>query len=404
MSHSPTQTPRQYAPLYFLASVGSGGLVVTFFMYLMFWVKHPAQPVPVFEDIMRALNGGSPWQTAAIVAAYAGIAFFGFLNLKSLFWNIGQYRAFRQTAAYDQLRQTNAETQLLAMPLALAMGINVAFIIGLVFVPQLWLIVEYMFPVAMIAFLIVGAMAFRLIGDFLGRVLTKGGVFDMTAHNSFAQLLPAFALSMVAVGLAAPAAMSTTPQIVALSILLSTFFGIAALVYAVVAAITGFASMLQHGTAQESGPTLMIVIPILTVLAIMVLRQDHGMHTTFDGHSTAIDTLMFLTKVLSIQLVFLGLGLLVLGRQGYGAQYINGPDKSAGSYALICPGVALSVLLHFWINKGLVATGTIAKFGVPYWGLTAIALMAQVAMIVLLLRLNRKHFGSTPAPHSVPAE
>ncbi|MEE3318029.1 MAG: hypothetical protein VX202_09690, partial [Pseudomonadota bacterium] len=146
MSHSPAQTPRQYAPLYFLASVGSGGLVVTFFMYLMFWVKHPGQPVPVFEDILRALNGGSPWQTAAIIAAYAGIAFFGFLNLKSLFWNIAQYRVFRQTDAYEQLRQTNAETQLLAMPLALAMGINVAFIIGLVFVPQLWLIVEYMFP------------------------------------------------------------------------------------------------------------------------------------------------------------------------------------------------------------------------------------------------------------------
>ena len=69
MSHSPAQTPRQYAPLYFLASVGSGGLVVTFFMYLMFWVKHPGQPVPVFEDILRALNGGSPWQTAAIIAA-----------------------------------------------------------------------------------------------------------------------------------------------------------------------------------------------------------------------------------------------------------------------------------------------------------------------------------------------
>jgi hypothetical protein len=136
----------------------------------------------------------------------------------------------------------------------------------------------------------------------------------------------------------------------------------------------------------------------------MVLRQDHGMHTTFDGHTQAIDTLMFLTKVLSIQLVFLGLGLLVLGRQGYSAQYISGPDKSAGSYALICPGVALSVLLHFWINKGLVATGTITKFGVAYWGLTGIALIAQFAMIALVLRLNRKHFGSTPAPHSVPAE
>lgn len=45
-------------------------------------------------------------------------------------------------------------------------------------------------------------------------MLTKGDVFDVTAHNSFAQLLPAFALSMVAVGLSAPAAMSANQFVV----------------------------------------------------------------------------------------------------------------------------------------------------------------------------------------------
>ena len=43
-----------YSPLYFLASVGAGGLTVTFFMYLMFWVPHPGRPVPIFDDIAAA--------------------------------------------------------------------------------------------------------------------------------------------------------------------------------------------------------------------------------------------------------------------------------------------------------------------------------------------------------------
>ena len=43
---------QNYSPLYFLASLGAGGLTVTFFMYLMFWVPHPGRPVPVFEDLM----------------------------------------------------------------------------------------------------------------------------------------------------------------------------------------------------------------------------------------------------------------------------------------------------------------------------------------------------------------
>ena len=42
------------------------------------------------------------------------------------------------------------------MPLALAMSVNVGFIIGLTFVPGLWSIVEYMFPAAILAFLAIG--------------------------------------------------------------------------------------------------------------------------------------------------------------------------------------------------------------------------------------------------------
>lgn len=403
MSQTTSVAERSYSPLYFLASLGAGGLTVTFFMYLMFWVPHPGQPVPVFEDIAAAFaTGGTPLRVA-IGLAMAGIAIFGFLNIKALVWNLIHFRAFRATDAYARLRQSNGETALLAMPLALAMSVNVGFIIGLVFVPGLWSVVEYLFPLAMVAFGLIGWLAFAQIADFLGRVLSNGGLFDVTAHNSFAQLLPAFALSMVAVGFAAPAAMSTTPLTVGASLIVSTFFGTAAAVYTIVAAITAFSSMLQHGTAKEAAPTLMVVVPIMTVLGIMALRQFHGLHTTFESHMTAGETLMFLSRLMTVQLLFAGLGLLVLRRQGYFADFVFGNGTSAGSYALVCPGVALNVMLHFWINKGLVATGLIAKFGVAFWGLTAVALVLQVAMIVLIFRLNRQHFGHG-APAAVPAE
>ena len=400
-------TPRPadtYSPLYFLASLGSGGLAVTFFMYLLFWVPHPGRPVPVFEDIAGAFaTGGLPLR-AAIVTAALGIAVFAVLNIRSLIWNLGQVRRLRGTEAWTRLTTTNAETQLLALPLALAMSVNVGFILGLVFVPGLWSVVEYLFPLAMIAFAAIGYLAFRLIADFLGRVLTKGGVFDVTAHNSFAQLLPAFALSMVAVGFAAPAAMSTIPLTQGISLIGSTFLGVAAMIYAALAATTAFSSMLHYGTAREAGPTLMIVVPILTVLGIMAMRQDHGLHVSFDAHVAAADTLMFLTKILAAQVVFLLLGLLVLRRQGYLASFVWGAETSPGSYALVCPGVALSVMLHFWINKGLVANALVDKFSAPYWALTAVALAFQIAMIWLVLTLNRRHFGKPSHGAAVPAE
>ena len=245
-----TRPADTYSPLYFLASVGAGGLAVTFFMYLMFWVPHPNAPVPVFEDIMAAWATGALPKQIAIVIAMAGIAVFAFLNIKALIWNLSAFAKFSKTDGYTKMRQSNAEATLLARPLALAMSVNAMFIVGLVFVPQLWSIVEYLFPAAMVAFVLIAVLALREIGTYLGRILSAGGAFDMTQHNSFGQLLPAFALAMAGVGLAAPAAMSTNPTTVGVSLILSTFMATAAVIYAVIALITAMSSMLHHGTAR----------------------------------------------------------------------------------------------------------------------------------------------------------
>ena len=394
----------RYSPLYFLAALGAGGLAVSFFMYLMFWVPHPGRPVPVFEDLMTVFAAGSTPLKFAVAVAMAGIAGFVFLNLRYLIWNFQALAAFRKTPDYAELRASNGETTLLAAPLAAAMTVNALFVVGMVFVPGLWSIVEYMFPMALVAFVAIGVWALSTIGDFLGRVLTRGGVFDMTAHNSFAQLLPAFAIAMVGVGAAAPAAMSTNTITVGVALVISTFFGFAAILYTVFAAITAFNSMLHHGTAKEAGPTLLVIVPIVTVLGILFLRQEHGLHVGFEVHSTAGETLVFLARLLTVQVVFLLLGMLVLRRQGYFDDFVIGSKTSPGSYALVCPGVALSVMLHFFINRGLVGAGIVDKFGLAYWLLTAIALASQGLMIALVLRLNRQHFGKSPEAALVPGE
>ena len=103
---------------------------------------------------------------------------------------------------------------------------------------------------------------------------------------------------------------------------------------------------------------------------------------------------------LFVSSAFLALGAVVLRRQGYFRDFVFGRATSPGSYALVCPGVALNVMLHFWINKGLVASGLLVKFSPAYWSLTALAIAAQVAMIALVWRLTRQHFS---APAGLPA-
>lgn len=403
MSHTPARPADTYSPLYFLASLGAGGLAVTFFMWLMHWLPHPGKTVPVFEDISAAFTTGGAVTQGMIVLAMAGIAIFAFLNLKLLVWNLRSFRGWTKTEAYTKFAKTNAQSQVLALPLALAMSINVMFILGMVFVPGLWSVVEYLFPLALIAFVAIGAYAFKLYGGFLGRVLTEGG-FNCAANNNFGQILPAFAFAMVGVGLAAPAAMSTLPAVAGLGLVLSTFFLMTAGIIAVVAMVLGLRSMMEHGANPETAPTLSIIVPLLAVLGILGLRQSHGLSAHFGSPEMAGETLAMLTKFLSVQILFLLFAGLVLIRQGYAQRFIFGAENSPGSYALVCPGVGFAVLTHFWLNKGLVDAGLVVKFGAGYWAITAVALVSQFAMIWLVWQLNRRHFGTPKNATAVPAE
>lgn len=94
----------------------------------------------------------------------------------------------------------------------------------------------------------------------------------------------------------------------------------------------------------------------------------------------------------------------MLKRHRYADAYLRGDGNSAGAYALVCSGVALSVMLQFWINKGLVAAGLIAKFGIAYWTLTALAIAAQITMIALVFYLNHWHFSVRASGNPILAE
>lgn len=395
MSNIHKRPADQWSPLYFLASVGAGGLSVTFYMYLMHWVPHPGRTVAVFEDIAAALAAGNPALTFAIVVALAGIAVFGALNLSLLIWNLRKMRGFWASEKGQALASSNAQTQMMALPLALAMSINGGFILGLVFVPGLWSVVEYLFPLAMVAFLAVGWLAFTQLGRFIARVTASGG-FDCAKNNSFAQMLPAFALAMTGVGLSAPAAMSGNATVAGIALILSSFFLVAAVLIAGLGLILGLRSILENGVAAEQAPTLMMVVPITTILGILMLRQAHGLGTSFGAHMEAADRMMLLTRLLSVEVLFALFGLTVLAATGYARRFLAGDTVSPGNYALVCPPVALSVLSQFWINNGLVAAGLIEKFGTAYWALTAVALAFQAVAVGLVVYLHRRHFRAAP--------
>lgn len=236
----------QYHPLYFLASLGSGGLAVSFFMYLMFMVKHPKTPMPTFEHIFPALMEGNIATSILVGLALVGIIYFGYKHYRFLVWNISEYKQFKATEAFQKLKNSNAEVSLMAIPLTLAMSVNVLFVIGAAFIPGLWNYIDMMLPLALVAFLAIGVYAMKIFKDYFTRFIVKGDL-DFVNNNNLSHMLTIFAFSMIAVGLAAPAAMSHVLAVSVLGIVTSIFFTSLALILTFIKMVLGFKIYFQNG-------------------------------------------------------------------------------------------------------------------------------------------------------------
>lgn len=393
----------EWSPLYFLAALGAGGMAVTFFMYLLFWVPHPAQAIPVYQDWMMAFVQGDDLTRIMLVIALTGIGLFTLMHLALLVWNLLQYRSWKARGEQDRLQGKNAQTQMLAIPLTLAMTINAGFINGALFVPNLWTHVETLFPLAISGFVMLGIWAMRLYLSFFSHTLSDNG-FNASANNSLAQLMPGFAFAMISVGLAAPAAMSHDKVTVAVSIFLSGLFLVPALFVTLIKLVIGITHMLEHGAKKSTLPTLWVGVPILTTVSIALMRIDHGLVHTLHLSEGNGSSFLFLSLVLVTQVFLILLGGAVMEKMHYFRALWKGEEKSPVVFALICPGVAFSVSQFFFINKGLVASGLIEKFGLAYWTFSGFALTVQLITALALIGLVKQQlFVKKPEPELLTA-
>ncbi len=378
----------KYSPMYFLAALGSGGLSVSFFMYLMFLVPHPDTPMATYNDVMPALLNGD-WLSFVVAFSLVFIIAFAYFHFKLLFWNIKQYQAFKKTDAYTALMNSNAEVTLMAMPLTFAMTINVCFVLGAVFVPGLWSIVEFLFPGALIGFAVAGYYAIKIFMDYFSRLIMTGD-FDFTKNNNLSQMVSIFAFSMIAVGFAAPGAMSSNIAINALGLFAAIFFAAISLMLVAIKLILGFKNMFEHGIASEASPSLWIMIPILTLLGITFVRISFGLDHHFEAPLSKASLFTITSLVLALQLIFGMLGYFVMKKIGYFDEFIHGEKKSPVSFALICPGVAFMVFGFFFVNMGLTLNNVIDKYSLIYFILLLPFIFVQYKTIVYFFKLKNK--------------
>ena len=378
----------KFSPMCFLASLGAGGLSVSFFMYLMFLVPHPNTPMATYDFIMPALIKGD-WLSFVVAFSLVFIIAFAFLHFKLLIWNTKQYNLYKKTASYQELINSNSQITLMTIPLTFAMTINVCFVLGAVFVPGLWGIVEFLFPFALLGFIVVGYFALKIFFEYFSRLLIKGD-FDFSKNNNLSQMISIFALSMIAVGFAAPGAMSHNLVINSIGIFGALFFASLAMLLMLIKLTMGFKNMFEKGLGLEAAPSIWILIPILTLLGITFIRVSFGLEHNYATPLAKSSLFVFTSTILSLQIIFGILGYMVMKKMGYFEKYIHSNDKSSVSFALICPGVAFFVFGMFFINFGLAYNGIVAKYSIAYFIIMLPFIYVQIKTIIYFFKLYKK--------------
>lgn len=378
----------KFSPMCFLLALGAGGLSVSFFMYLMFLVPHQGSPMATFDFIYPQLLKGN-WLSLVSSFSLVMIIAFAFLHFKLLFWNTKQFNLYKKTKNYEKLVNSNGEISLMTIPLTYTMSINVCFVLGAVFVPGLWDIVEYLFPFALLGFLITGFYALKIFFNYFARLLVTGD-FDFTSNNNLSQMISIFAFAMIAVGFAAPGAMSHTIEVNAIGIFGALFFASLSLLLLVIKLTLGFKNMFEHGISIESSPSLWIIIPILTLLGITFVRISFGLDHNFNASINKSSLFTLTSVILSLQIIFGLLGYKVMKQIGYFEKYIDSEDRSAVSFALICPGVAFMVFGMFFINFGLTYNEVIAKYSAIYFILMLPFIFIQYKTVIYFFKLKKK--------------
>ncbi|MEJ2611522.1 MAG: hypothetical protein P8179_15920 [Candidatus Thiodiazotropha sp.] len=381
-----------FNPHYFLSSLGAGGLAISFFLYPMFMIPHPQTPMVAFESLLVILQGENSLLSTLLALDLLVVLIFAFLHFHLLAKSLIAFQRFRHTPAYTALRKGNREVSLMAIPLTLSMSMNVLFVLGSLFVSGLWNVVEWIFPCLLAAYLAIGIYALRIYGSYFVRLLSKGG-FDFAANNDLSQLMAIFAFAMIATGLAAPGAMSHTQAVNAIGIFGSLFFLSLSALLVVVKLVLGINSMLRHGIDKDASYTLWILLPILTLFGISGIRIIMGLHHGFEAPLSRPGLFVYTSIILSLEILVGVLGYLVMKKLEYFEDYLRDDKRDAGSFALVCPGVAMFVFGFFFITFGLLKNGLVSPMSPVYFLLLAPFVLIQIKTVAVFFKLNCQVMG-----------
>ncbi|OCL85105.1 hypothetical protein AAW30_00249 [Arcobacter porcinus] len=376
-----------FSPTFYLKSLASGVLSISFFIYIMFLVPHPNSPITTFWDIFKILGKGD-YITFITTFSLVFVVAFAVIHYKLLILNTKQFLIYRKTDSYKELFSTNKQVTLMAIPLTYTVSILLAFILLVGFVPGLWSIVQYIFPIILIGFVINGIYALKVFFNYFARIMLTGE-FNFGKKDKVIQMLAIFSFSMISVGFASLGAMSSNITLSSIGVFASLFFATLASILTILKFTFGFKNI-KKGIDIETALSFSLMIPLLTLLGITFIRITFGLEHSFDKQTDSITIFILGSIILTLQLIFGFLSYILVKKLGTFEKFINENIKTALSFIIVFPNITFFIFGMFFINIALVNNGIVEQYSTNYFILMSPFVLTHFRAIILFFKLKKR--------------
>lgn len=392
-----TRNHPKFEVLHILAALGAGGMTASFFFIVNFMTHHPDTAFISFDNLLANYIGGTSLNQILVQLYMLGATLSALLHFFLLRRWFKGFKAFRKTDAYTKLKNSNAEVQLMAIPLTLTMSMNVFFILGAMYIPGLFdqvtllgmsaQLIDFMMIGAGIYFTAMLVLALKIFSIYWMRLVD--GNLDFVQNSNLGQLLAIFAFGMIGVSLGA-LSFSKVDGIALYGMSMAYIVITLTIMLGLIKLIIGFKSIFESGIAAPSAVTLLLPMVITAMIVVGLLRADIGAMHALEISRDSNYHLLITTIGIGFSIFVALFALSVMRRKRY-FKLLHEGKLDGSAFALICPGFAFEVQLVLWLNVGLVFTGFVTFNSPLYYALWTPMIMIQLVTIYFFVKLLKQH-------------
>ena len=363
----------EFNPLKFLAALGAGGISVMPFAFFQY-THHTGKGLISFAKMG---HGTLPmWQEGLFYTLEGVMILFALMHFWLTIRFLRGLVPWMKTGSYrDFINDPIRNAGILAPFISIGMTFNV--FIGPIrfFVPAMAENLQVLMLPALVSWAILWVALLRMETKLLSISFAQS--FDVSKIN-FGWLLHPFALGMISVTGTGIAAMGKDPSIAHIAAFMSLVTGSMGLFLLTVKTVAIFKSHFSAEglPAKQFLPSLLIVIPNITLYAIGGFRLTHYMDHQFGAHLHWLGQVI-VVAAFAFEVWYMLFGLSML--KNYFKNHFFNSEFHVSQWGLICPFVAFAVLGAFFY-----------KNFVPNPVSYAVILLAMLTSVVAYIMLFKK--------------